>query len=157
MVVPAVAALSVEPGVAGTAQAHQVVRRVRTALVHRTDVMCQRSLGVFLLFQAQLAQGLALKLELPDLRPSTVMVPELVFRVALVLIVIAVCLPLVFITVAPVRQIRTAGIRAGLHGFVGHDHLAPSLDDAAPGGSLLPLLCNTIPGGLVTAEGNKHR
>lgn len=65
MVVPAVAALSVEPGVAGIAQAHQVVRRVRTALVHRTDVMCQRSLGVFLLFQAQLAQGLALKLELP--------------------------------------------------------------------------------------------
>lgn len=133
MVVPAVAALGVEPGVAGTAQAHQVVRRVRTALVHGTDVMRQCGLGVSLLFQAQLTQGLALKLELPDFSPSTVMVPELVFRVALVLIVIAVCLPPVLFAVAPVRQIRTAGIRAGLHGFVGHDYLAPSLDNPAPG------------------------
>ena len=113
----------------GCAQAAQILRPIRAALRQWHPVVYQRCLDVPTFCHAHLAERMPCQLRCTDRMPCSGMVSLLVRRVAVEDVVILVCFLSVFRAELSIRQVRAAGILAGLQWLSGH---TPHLSNIAP-------------------------
>lgn len=98
----------------GCAQAAQVLRRIRAALRQRYPMMHQRCFDVPTFCHAHLAERMLCQLHRTDCMPCSGMVSLLVRWVTVEAVVVPVNFLPVLRAELTVRQVRTAGILAGL-------------------------------------------
>lgn len=128
----------------GCAQAAQVLRRIRAAFRQRHPMMHQRCLNVPTFCHAHLTERMPYQLYRTDRMPCSGMVPLLVRWVTVEAVVVSVCFLSVLRAELAVRQVRAAGILAGLQWFSGHMlhlHILPGNRKALTGFTLQRLRC----------------
>ena len=128
----------------GCAQAAQILRRIRAAFRQRYPVMHQHCFDVQPFRHTHLAERMLCQLHRTDRMPRSGRVPLLVRWVTVETVVAPVCFLPVLRAELAVRQVRAAGILAGLQWFSGHMlhlHILPGNRKALTGFTLQRLRC----------------
>jgi len=103
--------------VAGSAERHKIFLRVDAALSNRDNMVNLIGTDMPPGSKALLAQGMLRNVQVSDCSPAAA-IDFIAAGTAVVLVVLAVGLRGVFLTKPPRHQLRAAGMRAGLGGFV---------------------------------------
>ena len=104
----------VQRGMMGRAQAAKVLRRIRTTFRQRHTMMHQRCFDIPAFCHAHLAERMPCQLNCTNRMPCSGMVPFLVRWITVEAVVIPICFLSMFRAELAIRQVRAAGILAGL-------------------------------------------